>query len=154
MLPTVLRDPPGPGTDATVRTTDQVPAGPRLIAVASGKGGVGKTWLSITLAQSLASRGRRVLLVDADLGLANVDIQLGLTPRHDLASFLSGKRALREVIMRHAPQGSTGSCFDVLPGRSGTTAASLDLGLVDRLLGELRRLEEYDLILLDLGAGI
>ena len=51
---------------------------PQVVAIASGKGGVGKTWLSITLAHALAHAGRRVLLLDADLGLANVDIQLGL----------------------------------------------------------------------------
>ncbi len=53
---------------------------PLLIAIASGKGGVGKTWFAITLAHALARAGRRVLLFDGDLGLANVDIQLGLTP--------------------------------------------------------------------------
>ncbi|MGH7072394.1 MAG: P-loop NTPase, partial [Acetobacteraceae bacterium] len=53
---------------------------PRLIAVASGKGGVGKTWFAITLAHALARVRKRVLLFDGDLGLANVDIQLGLTP--------------------------------------------------------------------------
>src|SRR3546814_1592039 len=55
-----------------------------MLAVASGKGGVGKTWLSVTLAQALARSGKRVLLFDGDLGLANVDIQLGLQPRNDL----------------------------------------------------------------------
>src|SRR3546814_9008489 len=53
------------------------------IAIASGKGGVGKTWLSVTLAHALALAGKRVLLFDGDLGLANVDIQLGLTPTVD-----------------------------------------------------------------------
>ena len=130
------------------------PGGSRLIAVASGKGGVGKTWLSITLAQSLATQGRRVLLVDGDLGLANVDIQLGLTPRHDLAAVLSGRRALADVIIRHAPHLSDGS-FDILPGRSGAASlATLELGLLDRLLHSIRQLDGYDIVLLDLGAGI
>ena len=52
----------------------------RCVAIGSGKGGVGKTWFAITLAHALARSGRRVLLFDADLGLANIDIQLGLTP--------------------------------------------------------------------------
>ena len=59
---------------------------PNVIAVASGQGGVGKTWLSISLAQALAKLGNRVLLFDGDLGLANIDIQLGLTPDSDLAA--------------------------------------------------------------------
>lgn len=142
---------------STARGDETVPArlgGSRLIAVASGKGGVGKTWLSITLAQSLAAHGRRVLLVDGDLGLANVDIQLGLTPRHDLAAVLSGRRDLADVIIRHAPHLSNVS-FDILPGRSGAASlATLELGLLDRLLQSIRRLEGYDIVLLDLGAGI
>ena len=63
----------------------------RVIAIASGKGGVGKTFLCVTLAHALARAGRRVLVVDADFGLANVDIQLGLMPRIDLARVLAGQ---------------------------------------------------------------
>ena len=73
-----------PGHAPEPMWTDPMTAAPtqpgRLVAIASGKGGVGKTWLSITLAHALARHGRRVLLFDGDLGLANVDIQLGLTP--------------------------------------------------------------------------
>ncbi|MCZ6522674.1 MAG: AAA family ATPase, partial [Alphaproteobacteria bacterium] len=56
----------------------------KLVALASGKGGVGKTWLAVTLSHALARAGERTLLFDGDLGLANVDVQLGLMPRHDL----------------------------------------------------------------------
>ena len=55
----------------------------RMIVIASGKGGVGKTWFSISLAQALARQGRRVLLADADLGLANIDVQLGIQPANE-----------------------------------------------------------------------
>ncbi len=127
----------------------------RLVAIGSGKGGVGKTWLSITLAQGLAARGRKVLLVDGDLGLANVDIQLGLTPRHDLAAVLSGRRSLSEVIIRHATPELPAAAFDILPGRSGASSmATLDVEVLDRLLQAIRRLGSYDTVLLDLGAGI
>ena len=64
---------------------------PNVIAVSSGKGGVGKTWLSVTLCHALARVGQRVLLFDGDLGLANVDIQLGIAPKHDLGSVIAGR---------------------------------------------------------------
>lgn len=74
----------------------------RTVAVASGKGGVGKTWLAITLAHALARQGRRVLLLDADLGLANVDIQLGLMPVQDLGGVVAGRVTLAEAATHHA----------------------------------------------------
>ena len=66
----------------------------KIVAVASGKGGVGKTWFAITLSQALSQEGQRTLLFDGDLGLANVDIQLGLMPKHDLAGVIAGKLTL------------------------------------------------------------
>lgn len=122
----------------------------RLIAIASGKGGVGKTWLCISLAHALAKTGRRVLLFDADLGLANVDIQLGLTPKHDLSAVLAGKVSVWDAIVVH-PEG-----FHILPGRSGSgTLAGLTPAAVDRVLAVARTAAaEYDITLLDLGAGL
>jgi flagellar biosynthesis protein FlhG len=85
----------------------------KVIAVTGGKGGVGKTTVSVNLAASLARLGRRTLLLDGDLGLANVDVLLGISPRYTLAHVLSGERSLDEVIV-DAPQG-----FRVVPAASG-----------------------------------
>ena len=122
----------------------------RIVAVASGKGGVGKTWFAITLAHALSRQGRRVLLFDGDLGLANVDIQLGLMPAHDLASVLSGTRSLAQAVQHH--EGG----FDILAGRSGSGALSaLDDAALDAVLAALREAaRSYDHVVLDLGAGI
>jgi flagellar biosynthesis protein FlhG len=123
----------------------------RLIAIASGKGGVGKTWFAITLAHALSRTGARVLLFDGDLGLANVDVQLGLTPALDLSSVVSGRATMAEAILRH-PQGG----FDILAGRSGSGALSaMGDTLLDRLLHLLReQTRHYDHVILDLGAGV
>jgi flagellar biosynthesis protein FlhG len=121
---------------------------PQLIAFASGKGGVGKTCLAIGLAQALAEAGGRVALVDGDLGLANVDVQLGLDPRHDLGDVLTG-RCPPEGALVHHPAG-----FAVLPGRSGSTAlATLDRAGAAEVTVMLRGLP-MDWVVLDLGAGI
>jgi len=122
-----------------------------IIAVASGKGGVGKTWLSITLTHLLARSGRRALLFDGDIGLANVDVQLGLTPKRDLSQVFSGKSSLREVIYVHEDGG-----FDIVAGRSGSGSLT---ALPDATLAKLRTdleelANEYDYIIMDLGAGI
>jgi flagellar biosynthesis protein FlhG len=125
--------------------------GPRFIAIASGKGGVGKTWLAITLSHALIRAGRRVLLLDADLGLANVDVQLGLTPLTDLGSVLSGRTNVVGAITRHEATG-----LDVLAGRSGSgTLAELSVETLELLLTRLRtELAGYDVVVLDLSAGI
>lgn len=123
----------------------------RMIVVASGKGGVGKTWFSISLAQALARHGRRVLLADADLGLANIDVQLGIQPKRDLAAVLSGKMTVPEAAIPIVDAG-----FEVLAGRSGSGAlASLSPAALDAFLQALEsaRLQWQDVVV-DLGAGL
>jgi flagellar biosynthesis protein FlhG len=85
----------------------------RVIAVTGGKGGVGKTSVAVNLATALSRRGRRVVLLDGDLGLANADVLLGLSPTYTLADVLSGERTLEEVLLE-TPQG-----FQLLPAASG-----------------------------------
>lgn len=130
---------------------DDMPHRPRLIAIASGKGGVGKTWFAITLAHAMAREGRSILLFDGDLGLANVDVQLGLTPTHDLSAVVAGRVAMAQAVLRH-PDGG----FDILAGSSGSGSLStLDPAHLERTLTALRREGgRYDTVLLDLGAGL
>jgi len=121
------------------------------IAVASGKGGVGKTWLSATLAHGLARSGRRVLLFDGDLGLANVDIQLGLAPKRDLGGVLAGNYPLAEAATAYQD-----TSLHVIAGHSGSgSLASLPVSKLRELGDDLALLAAgYDKVILDLGAGI
>lgn len=126
-----------------------------VIAVGSGKGGVGKTFMSITLASAFAQAGKRTLLVDGDLGLANVDVQLGIAPETDLAAVIAGWVELEDAVTP-VDGGSSQGGFDVLPGRSGSGAlAELSSEEVARLAAGLSALAlQYDQVVLDLGAGI
>jgi flagellar biosynthesis protein FlhG len=85
----------------------------KVIAIASGKGGVGKTNVSVNLGVALASQGKQVLLLDADLGLANVDVMLGLHPQYSLQHVLDGSKNLSEIIV----EGPAG--LKVIPAVSG-----------------------------------
>ncbi|MCW5642612.1 MAG: MinD/ParA family protein [Rhodoferax sp.] len=130
----------------------QVPLTPhgKVMAVTSGKGGVGKTFVSANLAAALAKRGQKVLVLDADLGLANLDVVLNLYPKVTLHDVFSGKASIEEAIIQ-APGG-----FSVLLAGSGMVEYS-------RLTPEIRAdflriidglLPRYDVVLLDTGAGI
>ncbi len=121
-----------------------------IIAVASGKGGVGKTWLAVSLAHLVARSGRRVLLFDGDVGLANVDVQLGLTPEKDLSLLFTGKAKLEQIITHYA------AGFDIIAGRSGTLDfASLDRAKLNEIRKDLATLApHYDMVIIDVGAGV
>lgn len=124
---------------------------PNMIAVASGKGGVGKTWFAVTFCHALAKKGKRVLLFDGDLGLANVDIQLGLTPDKDLGNVIDGQISLPQAITNYQDGG-----FHILAGRSGSgNLAALSSQKISELRQDLVSLSEgYDHVLIDLGAGV
>ena len=124
---------------------------PNMLAVASGKGGVGKTWFSITLCHALARSGKKVLLFDGDLGLANVDIQLGLTPERDLAHVTGGEMKLADAVTRYE-EGK----FDILAGRSGSgNLATMSTQSLSDLRGDLITMAPiYDHVIVDLGAGV
>jgi len=122
----------------------------RVIAVTSGKGGVGKTNVTANLATLAAQSGQRVLIVDGDLGLANVEIMFGLAPRFHLGHLLDGSADLNQVLAK-GPEG-----VRVLPGGSGVRSlTALDDAQKMRLMATLDTMEDdFDLILIDTGAGI
>jgi flagellar biosynthesis protein FlhG len=124
---------------------------PNMIAIASGKGGVGKTWFAITLCHALAKRGKNILLFDGDLGLANVDIQLGLTPERDLGAVVEGSATLSAAVTKYKEGG-----FDILAGRSGSgSLATLATQKLSDLRHDLIQLaKSYDHVFIDLGAGV
>ncbi|BCN39288.1 site-determining protein [Alicycliphilus denitrificans] len=146
---------PTPSAGATAPATAPTPAAAapvdaRIIAVTSGKGGVGKTFVSANLAAALTRRGLRVLVLDADLGLANLDVVLNLHPKTTLHDVFTGKAQLEDAVIK-APGG-----FSVVLAGSGMVEYS-------RLTPEVRNeffnviqtlAPQYDVVLLDTGAGI
>ncbi|MHB1091371.1 MinD/ParA family protein [Thiobacillus sp.] len=132
--------------------TPRLPLKPlgKVIAVTSGKGGAGKTFVAANLAAALARRGHKVLVLDADLGLANLDVVLNLHPKITLHDVFTGKATLEEAILQ-APGG-----FSVLLAGSGLVEYSR---LTPEVRNDLLRIIDglvpnYDIVLLDTGAGI
>ncbi len=123
----------------------------RVIAVTSGKGGVGKTNLSVNFALALATRGKRVLLFDADMGLANVDVMMGIIPQYNLAHVLNGQKTLAEIVIE-GPNG-----IKLVASGSGGVQELADLNETQRkkFLDALMALQnQADVILIDTGAGL
>jgi flagellar biosynthesis protein FlhG len=135
---------------ATTSPTGSTPASPRIIAVTSGKGGVGKTFVSANLAAALARMGRRVLVLDADLGLANLDVVLNLFAKTTLHDVFTGKISLTDAILP-APGG-----FSVLLAGSGMVEYSrMTPEVRDQLLDVVHLVApRFDHVILDTGAGI
>ena len=131
-------------------SSDKPAARALVLAITSGKGGVGKTFVAANLAAALVRQGQRVLVLDADLGLANLDVVLNLAPKVTLHDVFTGKTALDDAILP-APGG-----FSVLLAGSGLVEYSRLTGEVrEQLLGIIEALTpRYDRILLDTGAGI
>jgi len=122
----------------------------QVIAVTSGKGGVGKTNVSVNLAAALAQRSHEVLLMDADLGLANVDILLGLQPKHNLSHVINGSCSIEDIILR-GPNG-----MKVVPSSSGTKRM-VELNIAEhagiiQAFGQLT--QALDVLIVDTAAGI
>lgn len=122
----------------------------KVIAVSSGKGGVGKTNVSVNLAVGLAKAGKAVMLMDADLGMANIDIMLGIKPKYDLHHVITGERSLEEVVFE-GPMG-----INIIPASSGigrmADLSVMEQGNLIRAFGELRN--KVDVLIIDTAAGI
>lgn len=122
----------------------------RVIAVASGKGGVGKTNLVINLGIALARSAKKILVLDADLGLANVDVLLDINPKYNLQHLISGQKSLSDIIVEGPNQ------IKIVPGGSGIIElADMTDGQRERLISSFVELEnQSDITLIDTGAGI
>lgn len=122
----------------------------RVIAVTSGKGGVGKTNLSVNIGVALAKVGRRVAILDADMGLANVDILLGMFPEFNLSHVLNGEKTLKQIMMT-GPAG-----VKIIPASSGiqrmSDLSSAEQAGVIRAFSEIDK--ELDVLIVDTAAGI
>jgi len=122
----------------------------RIVVVTSGKGGVGKTNFAINLAISLADLGRKTILLDADMGLANVDIVLGLLPKYNLYHVVRQEKELKDIIIPGPND------IHIIPGGSGIFQLA-NLGEYDlkQVISQLGKIEgQYEFMIIDTGAGI
>ncbi|WDV47713.1 MinD/ParA family protein [Clostridiaceae bacterium M8S5] len=122
----------------------------RVIGVTSGKGGVGKTTFCINLALSLINLGYKVLIMDADIGFANVDVNLGIVSKHTIADIIYGNKDINEIIINGPNK------LKIIAGGSGIyELMHLDKKMVERLSEQLLTLEKtVDFIIIDTGAGL
>jgi MinD-like ATPase involved in chromosome partitioning or flagellar assembly len=123
---------------------------PRVIAITGGKGGVGKTSVSINLSIALSRMGSNVCLLDGDTGLANINIMLGLYPAYTLEHLFTGERSIQDIVI-DGPEG-----VQIIPGASGfAQCVELDVGQQQRLVTSIQAIEpHYDYMLVDTAAGI
>lgn len=139
-----------PATITPPTSPDAKRKAPYTLAVTSGKGGVGKTMVSVNLAYHFASQGLKVLIIDADLGLANIDVVLGLTPQYTIQDVLDGDMTLDEVAIT-GPKG-----MSILPAASGV--AELSNLSEEQRLSLLDHIDHwntaFDVVIVDTGAGI
>lgn len=132
-----------------LNNSDQGPKKTRTIAVTSGKGGVGKTSFSVALSIALAQGGASVTLLDADLGLANINVILGIIPKFNLYHVIKGKKKLKDIIIE-VPEG-----IKIIAGASGFhQLANLDSNQRENFITTLADVEQDDYLVIDTGAGV
>jgi len=123
--------------------------GARTIVITSGKGGVGKTSLSVSLAIAIANDGKSVTLFDADLGLANINVLLGIIPKYNLYHVIKGKKKLKDIIIE-VPEG-----IKIIAGASGfQQLANLEVKQREEFISSISELSNDDFLIVDTGAGI
>ncbi|NPV92032.1 MAG: MinD/ParA family protein [Firmicutes bacterium] len=129
---------------------DGVPKHSRVITVTSGKGGVGKTNIALNLALALQEYGQRVVILDADMGMANVDVITGIIPSYNLYHVVNGEKTLSQIIVE-GPKGTK-----IIPGGSGIKElANLPSWKLETLVNDLHAIEKtVDILMIDTGAGI
>lgn len=138
----IMKSKNGPADDSSGGKT-------RIITIASGKGGVGKTNISTNLAISYAQMGKKVILMDADLGLANVNVVLGIIPKYNLYHLFRKQKTMRDIIM------DTEYGIQIVAGASGfAKIANLTEDDREDFLGELQELAGADIIIIDTSAGV
>lgn len=122
----------------------------RVIVITSGKGGVGKTCVSVNLALQMREQGKRVVILDVDFGLANVEVMLGIRPQYNLADLIYNRKSIEEIIT----EGPMGIGF--ISGGSGVQdLVHVDTGQLKKMIAQLVKLDNlYDVVIIDTGAGI
>ncbi len=122
----------------------------RVIVISSGKGGVGKSTLALNISLALSLRNHKVVLMDADMGLANLDIMLGLLPKYTIQHVVQGRKRIKDIIIP-GPAG-----ISIIPGGSGINElANLNDADLKNIIAEMGKLDgEYDYMIIDTGAGI
>lgn len=122
----------------------------RVIVVSSGKGGVGKSTLALNLSLCMAMQGKRIVLMDADMGLANIDVMLGLVPKYNLYHVVQKQNSIYDIIIKGSEN------LDIIPGGSGIAElANLSENQLRYIIQEVSKIDgSYDYMLVDTGAGI
>ena len=121
----------------------------KTIAITSGKGGVGKTSISVSLSIALAKGGSSVTLLDADLGLANINVILGIIPKYNLYHVIKGKKKLKDIVI-DVPEG-----IKIIAGASGFhQLANLETKQRNEFIGAIAELDSDDYMIVDTGAGV
>jgi flagellar biosynthesis protein FlhG len=123
---------------------------PEVIGIASGKGGVGKTSLSVNIAREMAQKGKKVFLFDGDMGLANAQIALGIKAENNISHVISGEKNINDIVVEISPG------FSLIPGASGVdqmaALSEIETAGIVNVFSDLR--SELDFLIIDLAAGI